>query len=162
MNWLDIVLLVLAVLAIITGLRIGLIRAVLSLGGLIVGVTLAGRFYAPLSGLLSFIPQPKIAGIAAFAIILSVVMIATSILAKVLEWTASAIKLGWVNRLGGAVLGLVLAALVYGSLLAIWVKFFGAAQVISQSKLAVMLLDRFPAVLVLLPPEFDEIRSFFR
>jgi membrane protein required for colicin V production len=70
--------------------------------------------------------------------------------------------LGWVNHLGGAVFGLVLGALFCGALLATWIKFLGIAKVISESSLAVILLDRFPAVLALLPGEFDSVRSFFQ
>ena len=49
MSWLDIVLTVILVVVIVGGLKIGLIKAVLSLTGLIVGVILAGRLYGPLS-----------------------------------------------------------------------------------------------------------------
>jgi membrane protein required for colicin V production len=162
MNWLDIIILIAFALAILIGLVIGLIRAVLSLAGLVVGVILAGRFYGSLSGVLSFISQPKIAGIVAFAIILVAVLVATGILIKVLETVISAVKLGWINRLGGALFELILAFLICGAFLAIWVKLFGINPAISQSKIAIVLLDRFPAVLALLPSEFDDIRSFFK
>jgi uncharacterized membrane protein required for colicin V production len=42
-------------------MKIGIIKAVLSLAGGIVGVMLAGRFYLPLADLLAFIPQYTIA-----------------------------------------------------------------------------------------------------
>ena len=162
MNWLDIVLLVIMAGGIFVGLRIGLIKATLSLVGLILGIILAGRFYVPLSEQLTFIPQASVAEVVAFAIILIGIMLIASILAAVLKWLASLVMLGWVNRLGGAVLGLVLGALLCSALLATWAKFFGAAGAVGESALAVVLLDRFPAVLALLPDEFDVIRSFFR
>ena len=162
MNWLDIVILVIVVVGIFLGLRIGIIKAALSLAGVIVGVILAGRYYVPLAEQLTFISQEDVAEGVAFAIILIVVMVIAGILATFLKWAASAVMLGWVNRLGGAVFGLVLGAILCGALLAIWVKFFGIAGVISQSSLAAILLDRFPAVLALLPEEFDAIRSFFQ
>ena len=161
MNWLDIVILVVVVIGIFLGLRIGIIKGVLSLAGLIIGIILAGRFYIPLSERLTFIPQTNIAEIAAFAIILIAVLIVAGILAAVLKWAASAILLGWVNRLGGAVFGFVMGALLCSALLAMWVKFLGAGDIISESSLAVILLNRFPAVLTLLPNEFSTIRSFF-
>lgn len=161
MNWLDIVIIVAIAIAILIGLRIGIIKAVLSLAGLIVGVILAGRYYAPLSEWLSFIPQASAAKIVAFAIILIGVMVIAGVLASLLKWAASAIMLGWVNRLGGAVFGLVLGAIFCGALLAIWVKLFDIAA-ISESNLAAILLDRLPVVLALLPDEFDAVRSFFR
>lgn len=161
MNWLDIVILVVVAVATFTGLRIGIIKAALSLVGVIVGVILAGRYYASLAEQLTFIPQENIAQAAAFAIILIGVMIIASILASLLKWAASAVMLGWVNHLGGAVFGLVLGAILCGALLTIWVNFLGMPEIIKESNLAILLHDRFPAVLALLPDEFDAIRSFF-
>ncbi len=162
MNWLDIVILVVVVIAIFLGLRIGIIKAVFSLAGLIVGVILAGRYYVPLSERLSFILQANIAEIVAFAIILIGVMVIAGVSAILLNRVVSAVMLGWVNHLGGAIFGLALGAILCSVLLAIWVKFFGVASIISESSLAAILLDRFPAVLALLPDEFDAIRSFFQ
>ncbi len=161
MNWLDIVILVIMATSAFLGLRIGIIKAILSLAGLIVGVILAGRFYSPLAGQLSFIPQAGVAEVVAFAIIIMGIMIIASVLAKVVKWIASVVMLGWINYLGGTVFGLALGAILCSALLAIWVKFLGTAGIIIQSSLAAILLDRFPAVLALLPGEFDMIRSFF-
>ena len=162
MNWLDIVIIVVVVIATFWGLRIGIIKAVLSLAGLIVGVILAGRFYVPLSQQLTFIPQVGIAKIVAFAIILVGIMVIAGVLANLLKWAASMMMLGWVNRVGGAVFGLVLGAIFCSALLAIWVKFLGVAGVISESILTAVLLHYFPMVLALLPGEFDVVRSFFQ
>ncbi|MFC1985218.1 CvpA family protein [Chloroflexota bacterium] len=162
MSWLDIVLTVVIVVSIVGGLRTGLIKAVLSLAGLIVGVILAGRFYGPLSEQLSFIPQASVARIVAFAIILVGIMVIAGVGASFLKWIASVTMLGWVNRLGGAIFGLLLGSIFCGALLATWIKFFGMGGILSESVLAVVLIDRFPAVLALLPYEFDAIRSFFQ
>ena len=162
MNWLDIVIIAVVVITTFWGLRIGIIKAVLSLAGLIVGVILAGHYYVSLSQQLAFIPQASIAKIVAFAIILVVVMVIASVLAWLLKWAASVVMLGWVNRTGGAVFGLVLGAIFCSALLATWVKFFGIAGATAQSGLVTILLDRFPMVLALLPDEFDAVRSFFQ
>ena len=162
MNWLDIVILVIVAAATFAGLRNGLIKTVLSLAGLIVGIILAGRFYVSLAGRLSLIPQESIKQAVAFAIILIVVMVIAAVLAAILKWVTSLVMLGWVNHLGGAVFGFVLGAIFCASLLTIWVKFPSASGTIKGSGLAGILLDRFPAVLVLLPDEFDAIRSFFQ
>ena len=161
MSWLDIVIIVIVGIATFWGLRIGIIKAVLSLVGLIVGVILAGRYYVPLSEQLTFIPQASIAKIVAFAIILIGIMVIAGVLARFLKWTASILMLGWVNRLGGAVFGFVLGTILCSALLAIWVKFFGIAGVINESSLTAILLHYFPMVLALLPHEFDVVRSFF-
>jgi len=161
MNWLDIVILAVVAVATFIGLKIGVVRTVLSLVGLIVGVILAGQYYVPLSRQLSFIHQAGVARAVAFTIILVAVMVVAGLLAWLLSWAASAVKLGWVNHLGGAVLGLVLGAILCSAFLAMWVKFAGAEGAIAQSTLARVLLDRLPMVLALLPDEFDVVRSFF-
>ena len=162
MNWLDIVILVILAVSVFSGLKNGIIKAVLSLAGIIVGVILAGRYYVTLAGQLTFIPQESLAKIAAFAIILVVVMAIAVVLASMLKKVVSAIMLGWVDRLGGAVFGLVMGGIFCGALLAIWVKFLGIADVVTESAIAAILLDYFPIVLALLPGEFDTVRSFFQ
>ncbi len=162
MHWLDIVIIVLIAIPTLVGLRSGIIKAVLSLAGVIVGIILAGRYYVALSEQLTFIPQDNLARIAAFAIILIGIMLIAGILASAMKWITSVVMLGWVNRLGGAVFGFVLGAIFCSALLAIWAKFLGAEGPIAESGLATLLLDRFPMVLALLPEEFDSIRSFFQ
>jgi len=162
MNWLDIVILVAIAGATVIGLRIGIIKAALSLVGLVVGVILAGRYYIPFSQLLSVVLQPSVAKVVAFAIILIGVMVAAVVLTMLLKRAASAVKLGWADHLGGAVFGLVLGAIFCGAMLAIWVKFIGFEGAIAESTVAPILLDRLPMVLALLPGEFDTVRSFFQ
>ncbi len=153
MNWLDIAIIVAIAVTTLVGLKIGLIKAILSLAGLIIGVILAGRFYVPLSEQLTFISQATLAKVVAFAIILIGVMIIASVLARLLKWAASVMMLGWINRLGGAVFGLVLGALLWGAFLTLWVQVFGAGETIINSSLANLLLS-FPLPFSLLPGEF--------
>ncbi len=162
MNWLDIVILAVMVISGFVGLKTGFITTVLSLAGVIVGITLAGRYYIPLAERLSFIPQENVAEGVAFAIILIGVMIIATLLAKLLKWAVSAVMLGWLNHLGGAVFGLVMGAILCSVLLAIWLRFLGMSEIISGSFFAILLLDRLPLVLALLPNEFEAIRSFFQ
>ena len=162
MSWLDIAVIVIIGIATLIGLKIGIIKAVLTLAGVIVGVLLAGRFYVALADRLTFIPQETLARVVAFAIILIAVVLIASIIAGVLKWLASIILLGWVNRLGGALLGLIMGSILCGALLAMWTKFLGISDPIAESALATFLLDRFPMVLALLPGEFGSVRSFFQ
>ena len=162
MYWLDIVIIVIIAIATFIGLRTGIIRAVLSLAGLIVGIILAGRYYIPFSEQLFFIPQASVAKIVAFAIIVIGVMVVAAVLAWLAMWLTSLVMLGWVNRIGGALFGLVLGVILCGALLAIWVKLFGIQGAPAESILTPILLDYFPLVLALLPDEFEAIRSFFQ
>ncbi|MFC1967657.1 CvpA family protein [Chloroflexota bacterium] len=162
MNWLDIVIIVLILVPTVMGLKAGLIKTVLTLAGVIIGVILAGRYHGLLAEQLTFISQPNLANIAAFVIILLVVMIIAGILASVLKWITSLMLLGWVNRLGGAALGFIMGALFCGAVLAIWARLPVAEGLLTDSLLASLLLDNFPVVLALLPGEFDSIRSIFQ
>jgi len=162
MSCLDIAIIVIIGIAALTGLKIGIIKTVLTLIGVIVGVILAGRFYVALADKLTFIPQETLARVVAFAIILVIVILIASIIAGVLKWLASIVLLGWVNRLGGALLGLITGGIFAGALLAMWTKFLGISDPIAESALANFLLDSFPMVLTLLPDEFNSVRSFFQ
>ena len=162
MNWLDIIIIIILAVAALTGLKVGIIKALLSVVGVIVGVVLAGRYSVALAGHLTFISQPSVARIAAFAIILIGVMVIAAIAAAMLKRVVSAVMLGWVNRLGGAVFGFFLGFVFCGAILAMWVKFAGISGPVQDSGLASLLLDSFPMVLALLPAEFDSVRSFFR
>ena len=162
MNWLDIAIIVIVGISVLSGLKVGIIKAVLSFVGLAVGIILAGRFYTVLAPKLTFIQQENFARIAAFVIILIVVMIIAGIVASILKWTVSAIMLGWVDHLVGAAFGLIMGVLFTGALLAIWVNLFGSGGTIGNSALAAFLLDKFPLVLAFLPDEFNKVRPFFQ
>ena len=163
MNWLDVVIIVVLVISTFLGLKAGIIKAVLSLVGVIVGVILAGQYYLALADVLPFFSgTSSVAEVVAFAIILVGVMVIAVVLARLLKWAASVVMLSWVNHLGGAVFGLVLGAIFCGALLAIWVKWLGVGNTITESIVAALLVDKFPLVLALLPGEFDAIRPFFQ
>jgi len=161
MNWLDIVIIVVAVLLGLAGLRQGIIRTVFGIAGLIGGIFLAGRYYDELA--LRLFPSGAIWGnIAAYAIILLATLIvagvAGSLIAKLVHFAA----LGWLDRLVGFILGIVIGGLLCAAVLAIVGKYYpGAEAVISQSVIAKFLMEQFPLLLALLPAEFDFIRDFF-
>jgi membrane protein required for colicin V production len=162
MNWLDIIIIVFIVIPAFIGLKAGIIKALFTVAGVIVGVVLAGHFSDSFAGALAFISDPGIAKVVAFAIILVVVMIVAGVAAKLVKWAVSAVLLGWVDRLGGAILGVILGMIFCGAVLTMWVNYLDINSVIEESKLAGFLLNGFPIVLGLLPAEFDSVRSFFR
>ena len=67
----------------------GIVKALFTVAGVIVGVILAGRFSDSLAGTLSFISSPGTAKVVAFAIILIVVMIIAVVLARLVKWAIS-------------------------------------------------------------------------
>jgi membrane protein required for colicin V production len=161
MNWLDFVILVVLAIGSISGLVSGLIKMVFSLVGLVLGVVLAGRLYVPFSAYLTFIPDDAGPRIAAFIIIFLVVMLIATLLGILLTKLISLVLLGWLNRLGGALLGLFMGAVFIAAILTIWVKFVGPGEAVISSRIAGILLDKLPFVLGLLPSEFNSIRQFF-
>lgn len=162
MNWLDVVIIVVVAAGALGGLIVGLIAAAFSLVGIILGIFLAGRYYLALSQHLGFMPSDGAAQVLAFVIILVGVMLVALLLAFVLRRFLSAIKLGWIDRLGGAVMGLVTGSLICAAVLTLWAKFAGAGDSITGSALASVMLEHFPVVLGLLPGEFDAVRAFFQ
>ena len=161
MNWVDVVIIIYLGLSIVLGFARGLIRTLLSIIGTIVGILLASYFYKQLGDILTFISNRDVADIVAFIVILLASMGIAALIALVLRSIIKAIMLGWVDRLGGTVLGLILGALAVSAILAIIVK-YTSTSIITDSKLAGFFLDKFPIVLGLLPSEFDNIRNFFK
>ena len=161
MNWLDIVILVVLVISVFSGMRAGIIKVAFTLAGGIIGVVLAGRYSEGLADKLTFISDSGIAGIVAFAIILIVVMVVATVIAFIIKKIASAVLLGWVDKIGGAVVGLFVGAIFVGAVLAMWLKFQGGNDVITDSALANFLVDKFGIVLGLLPSEFQSVQDFF-
>ncbi|KPJ52514.1 MAG: hypothetical protein AMJ37_02765 [Dehalococcoidia bacterium DG_18] len=162
MNWFDIILIVVLALATFMGFRQGIISMVLPVVGLIIGVILAGQHCGTVGGWLP-IENAEYAGWAGYAIILLVTFIAAVILARILRRFIRLVLLGWVDRLGGAILGLVLGVLFSGAALAACVKFGLGLDFIEGSGIAQLFLDWFPVVLGLLPGEFgDAVSDFFQ
>ena len=164
MNWLDIVVIVFLAISTITGLRKGLIKTIIPLVGIIIAVVLAGRFYGSVADWLStWLHSPSQANIAGFAIIFVAVVIASLIIASLLSKFLSLLLLGWVDKLGGAILGLVMGGLVCGAILTIITKynFPGMEGTIHDSNLASFFVAHFNMVLPFLPSDFDSVRQFF-
>ena len=161
MNWLDIVIIVVAVLLGIVGLRQGIIKTVFGIAGLIGGIVLAGRYYDELAAVLSSSGATWV-NIAAYAIILIATLIVAGVIGRLVAKLVHLVLLGWLDRLVGCVLGVFIGSLLCAAILAIVVNYYpGTEAVISQSGLARFLMEGFPLLLALLPEEFDSIRDFF-
>jgi len=161
MNWLDIVIIVVAVLLGIVGLRQGIIKTVFGIAGLIGGIVLAGRYYDELAAVLSSSGATWV-NIAAYAIILLATLIVAGVVGSLVAKLVHLVLLGWLDRLVGCVLGVFIGGLLCAAVLAIVGKYYpGTEAVISQSGLAKFLMEGFPLLLALLPGEFDFIRDFF-
>ncbi|MGB2885089.1 MAG: CvpA family protein, partial [Dehalococcoidia bacterium] len=86
-----------------------------------------------------------------------------TVVTKLVRGFLGFLLLGWIDKFGGLVFGLVMGGVVAGALLSIVSKFFSSRveATVADSALAAFLLDKFPFVLYLLPKEFDAVRQFF-
>jgi membrane protein required for colicin V production len=146
MNWLNIVIIIAAVLLGIAGLRQGIIRTAFGFAGLIGGIFLAGRYYDEFAALL--FPSGAVwSNIAAYVII----AVATLVVAGVIGWLLAKLvnfaALGWLDKIVGCVLGVVIGCLLCAAILAIAVKYYpGMEATINQSVIARVLVGGFPLI----------------
>ncbi|MCD6358606.1 MAG: CvpA family protein, partial [Dehalococcoidia bacterium] len=163
MSWLDIVIIVVGLGLAILGLSKGLIRMAFSVIGLIGGITLAGIYYESLAEILSS-SGDSWAGIAAFAIIVIVTMIVANLVGTLVKKATNLLLLGWIDRALGFILGAIGGGMFCAAVLSIVSKYFpGWGQdVVAQSTMAGLVMERFPLLLGLLPDEFNFISDFFQ
>jgi len=161
MNWFDIVLIAVLLLSTVIGIWRGFINMVLPLIGIIIGIILAG-LYAPTVGGWLPIDNSEHAAWAGYAIIMVGTLIISIILAVILTRFVHLTLLGWLDRLLGGVFGLALGALLCAAALAACVKYNLGTDFIKGSAIAKFMLDQFPAILVLLPGDFDSVKQLFQ
>lgn len=162
MNAVDISIIVVSLIAAVSGLRQGLVKTVLTIAGLVVGVMMAGRYYERLAALISPSGADWVK-ILAYVIVVGVVSLVGSLAGLVVSRIVGAFLLGWLDRLLGALLGLAIGGLFSAAILIVISMYIpGARGAIFQSKLAPIVMEKIPLLLVLLPGQFDFIRDFFR
>jgi len=166
-NWLDVVIVVMVLAFVVWGLVKGVIVTLFGLAGLAVGIKLAWTYYPSLSTRLGFIQNAVAVKIAAFALILLGILIATWIVGVLVRRLITAVGLGWLDRLGGAVLGLALGIFFSVVLIAalLRVPLVDLTGTVFHSRLAVFLMERLAFFFSLLPGDFGQVSpvtAFFR
>lgn len=114
MSLLDISILTVLGLGGLRGLLRGLIKEAAALTALVLGGWLAFRFHEKAAVLLyGMVPVP-VARMIAFVVLLVLVGLAAHLIGNLLTKLIRLALLGWVNRLGGLILGTIEGALVLG------------------------------------------------
>jgi membrane protein required for colicin V production len=119
MGMIDIVLGVLLALGIFKGIKNGLIVEFASLISFFAGIYIAVKFSNVVG---AFIGDSKTAKVFAFILTFILVVVGIFFLAKILSKVASALFLGILNRIGGAVFGVLKTALILGVILSLFQK----------------------------------------
>ena len=138
MNKIDIILLVILGFGLVRGFMRGLIIEMASLLAIVVGIygaTHFSFFTARLLGELMPSSQQTIE-VVAFGLTLIVLMLAVMFLAKVLTKMLKAAELGFLNRLAGALFGVLKAAVIVGSLFVFLERTFQTKKWLSPSALS--------------------------
>ena len=131
--WIDILSGTILIIAILQGYRHGLIKAIISFFSLFIGLIVAFQFAGYISNLLK--EHTKIGSqwlpFIAFMVVLIGVMILLKMITGILQQSAEWLMLGWLNKL----LGMVLYALIYGTILSAVLYFMILLGVVEKSSI---------------------------
>jgi membrane protein required for colicin V production len=156
MNPLDWVLAVVVAYSVVRAAMLGFFRAAFSLGGLLIGFALAcWNYHSVGARLTGLIASPPLAQFAAFVLILCACMVLANLLGRLLHRTASVVGLGFLDRLFGALFGLLRGALFGLAILLAITAFLPAAPWIKTSLCAPYFLRAAHAVSFVMPTDLQ-------
>jgi membrane protein required for colicin V production len=155
-SWLDPVIIGIILLSVALGIMRGLVRSVAGFVGLILAALFAGRFATLLDPALdqAHIQHPPITGAVAFALAFVIIFVVVEMVANLLRFLETMLFLGWVDRVGGAIFGLVRGAILSMVVLAA-LAMFGSSQFnasLRKAQIAVVLWQQMPGLAAMLPP----------
>jgi len=154
MNPLDWLLAILLTYSVVRAMLRGFFQEAFALGGIILGFLFACWFYRGLAvDLKGLINSTQIVQLAAFLLILAVTMVGATLIGKLLSNTASAVGLGFVDRLLGALFGAFRGAILGVAILLAITAFLPAAPWIENSHLAPYFLRAAHAVSFVMPSD---------
>ncbi len=134
MNYFDIVTGILLILAIIKGFKNGLIIELASLVALVLGLFGAIEFSSVTETYLVEYIDSSYIGVVAFIITFVLIVVGVHLVAKMVDKLVSAIALGMVNRVLGAIFSLLKYAFIISVIIAILGSFERTYNVISEEQ----------------------------
>lgn len=153
MNWIDLIIVVILIIAIIRGFTDGLVREVAALAALILGIWGAIKFSSFTAGKLYewFDMSGQYVGIIAFIITFGVIVIIIHFIGIIADKIIDAASLGFMNRLLGMVFGFFKSVLILSVFFAILNAIdarrpFLPEQAIGQSRFYNPVADIAPAI----------------
>jgi membrane protein required for colicin V production len=121
MNWLDLIIVVLLILALVTGFINGFVKEVASLAGLILGIWGAIKFSSFTAAKLYdwFDMTGQFVGIIAFMITFGIIVVVIHFIGIMADKIVDAASLGFINRIFGIVFGLFKTVLILSVIFAL-------------------------------------------
>lgn len=164
MNWLDLVFLIILVWAVRSSWETGLVQEAFTLAGLIVGIFVAGQLHRPLARVLFGLAPNNMANAITFLAILLAVWFSISFLGRGVRETIHLIRLGWLDRVGGLLFGVLKGFVVIAILLIVFARFpvRNTEELIQGSLIASWTQRYTPGIMAVLPPEFRRLTNIFR
>ncbi len=134
MNYIDIVLAILLILAAIGGFRKGFVAEVASLAALILGIWGAIKFSDITSEFLveNFRLETDYLNIISFVVTFVIIVILVHIVSSAVTKMIQAVMLGFVNKLAGLVFGIIRAALILSIILVVFDKIDEDVHILSE------------------------------
>jgi membrane protein required for colicin V production len=155
-NPLDWLLLLLLGYSVVRAAMRGLVVEAFALGGLAVGFLMACWFYLPLATHFGGLVQPPmLTHFAAFLLIVFATMLLAALIGRLVRRTVSAVGLGLVDRLMGALFGLLRGALLAVAVLSAIVAFLPTAPWVTNSLMAPYFLNTAHAVSSVMPQDLS-------
>ena len=162
---------ILVAMALVKGYKQGLIVAVFSLLAIIIGLAAAMKMSTVVAGYVG--EAVKVSDrwlpVISFALVFIVVVILVKLAAKIVQRSAEAVLLGWVNRLGGIIVYAVLYITVYSVVLfyAVQVKMIKPETLVASATWPFIepwgpkAIDGFGTVVPFFRDMFTELEKFF-
>ncbi len=133
MNWLDLVFITLVVTCGVVGVWIGLIRAALAALGVVLGILVASQVSNDVGGLYAdYISNETLANVIAYGLVILASIIVARIITVVVLKVVNILAMGWVDKLAGLAMGLVVGAAIT------WAAIGGLAELTYNSDLIEM------------------------
>jgi len=119
MNWVDVIILIILAIGLFKGLANGFVRGLFGLAAVVLGIMFAAGNYEQVQDLLlsKLQIEPQWQAILSFMVIFAVTMLLVNVVGRIISRAMKLAALGWMDRLAGGLLGLVMACLFVGVVL---------------------------------------------
>ncbi len=119
MNWVDIIIVIVLAIGLGKGLANGFVRGIFGIAALVLGIVVAAGNYEQVTEVLFSRLQIGAQGqmILGFLVVFVVVLILVSVVGRIIAKALKLASLGWMDRLAGGLLGLIMACVFTGVLL---------------------------------------------